>query len=96
MENFTMMLGYNPEVTYTRFYQEEQSVITQLYSRKPKKIIQMFFKRSVSFLYCIINSPDIFNLLYSINLVMILSKRLSLPLVLPDKRARLIWSVGKC
>ena len=46
MENFTMMLGYNPEVTYTGLYQEKQSV-TQLYYRKPKKTIQMFFKRSV-------------------------------------------------
>ena len=57
MENFTMMLGYNPEVTCTAFLSKKQNVNT-FYSRKPKKTIQMFLKRFVSFNYCIINPPD--------------------------------------
>ena len=30
MENFTMMLGYDPKVTYTRIYQKEH-IITQFH-----------------------------------------------------------------
>lgn len=46
MENFTMMLGYNPEVTHTRL--SKRAECNTVYFRKPKKTIQMFSRRSVS------------------------------------------------
>jgi hypothetical protein len=52
MENFTMMLGYDPKVNIYTSFSKNQS-ITQFCSRKPKKIIRLSFKRFVPFTYWI-------------------------------------------